>query len=119
MNKIELKKAYKQSHTPMGILQIKNNINGKEFIVSSANLPGTINKYQFSLKYKVCVVKELQQDWDMYGEENFSFNVIDNLEPKEDPAYNYKEDLKTLQDLWIDKIQPFGEKGYNKQEAKQ
>ena len=31
----------------------------------------------------------------------------------EDPLYDYKEDLKTLEELWLEKLQPYDEKGYN------
>ena len=50
----------------------------------------------------------------LFGKENFLFEVLDNLEPKEDPSYNYTEDLQTLEDMWIEKLQPFNDKGYNK-----
>jgi hypothetical protein len=48
------------------------------------------------------------------GEEGFSFDVLDRLEPREDVNYDYTEELKTLEAMWIEKLQPFGEKGYNR-----
>jgi hypothetical protein len=27
---------------------------------------------------------------------------------------NYKEEVKMLEEIWIEKLQPFGNKGYNK-----
>jgi len=39
---------------------------------------------------------------------------LDQLEPKEDPAYNYTDDLTVLLELWLEKLQPFEDRGYNK-----
>lgn len=104
--KEELKKAYKQNHTPMGVFQITNSINGKRFIGSGTNVPAKINKFKFELKYLSCKIKELQKDYDKFGENSFSFEVIDRLEPKEGETINYKEELETLEQMWIEKVKP-------------
>lgn len=111
----ELKKAYKQTQTPMGVYQIKNTQNGKLFIGSSMNLPGKINGHKFSLKYGGHINKDMQNDYNKYGERSFTFEVLDYLEPKNDPAINYKEELNLLEEMWLQKLQPYGEKGYNKE----
>lgn len=36
------------------------------------------------------------------------------MNKKEDLNYDYTEELKTLEEMWIEKLQPFNEKGYNK-----
>lgn len=114
INKSEIKKNYKQSLQPMGIYQIKNLVNNKILIGSSKNLPGRINRFKFSLKFGAESNKELLEDYKKYGEGSFSFEILDILNPKEDPAYDYTEDLKVLEGMWLEKLQPFGEKGYNK-----
>jgi len=114
IDKKELKKQYKQTLPPMGIYQIKNLISGKIFIGNSKNLHGKSNSYKFQLNSGLHINRELQEDYSKNGEENFSFEVLDTLEPKDDPAYKYDDDLKTLEELWLEKLQPFGEKGYNK-----
>lgn len=111
----EIKKAYKQTLTPMGVYQIKNNENGKIFIGSSLNVPGKINGHKFSLKYGSHINKDLQNDYNKCGENSFTFEVLDYLEPKTDPAINYKEELNLLEEMWLQKLQPYGEKGYNKE----
>ena len=114
INKSEIKKKYKQTITPMGIYQLKNLINGKILIGSSKNLPARKNRFEMELSYGSLTDKELLHDLRQFRKENFLFEVLDYLEPKEDPSYNYTEDLKTLEELWIEKLQPFNEKGYNK-----
>jgi len=113
-DKKELKNQYKQTLQPMGIYQIKNLINGKIFIGCTKNLQGKINSYKFQLKQGCHMNRELQKDYIHFGEENFSFEVLDYLEPQEDPKYDYSEDLIVLEEIWIEKLQPFDDKGYNK-----
>jgi len=113
INKSEIKKNYKESLTPMGVYQIKNLVNGKIFIGSTKNLPARINRHKFELKFGSEGITELQNDYNKYGEGNFSFEIIDELKPKDEPGYNYTEDIAVLEQLWVEKLQPFSEKGYN------
>ncbi len=117
MDKKELKKQYKQTVQPMGIYQIKNLKNGKIFIGSAKNLPGKLNSAKFQLEHGSHPQRDLQKDFDDLGEKNFSFEAVDYLEPKEDTGYNYTKDLSVLEEMWLEKLQPFGEKGYNKRES--
>ena len=114
IDKKELKKNYKQTSTPMGVYQIKNLANGKIFISSSKNIPGRINRHKFQLKFGGEDIKELMEDYKKFGEENFSFEILDELKPKDEAGYDYTEDLEVLEELWLEKLQPFGERGYNK-----
>ena len=113
IDKAELKRKYKQTLTPMGIYIIKNLVNGKIFIGKSKNIPGRINRHKFDLERNAENIQDLQKDYNQFGLENFSFEILDQLEPKEDPTYNYTEDLTVLEELWLEKLQPFGDKGYN------
>jgi len=114
INKKELKKQYKQSLPPMGIYRIKNLVNGKIFVGSSLNLHGKSNSFKFQLKSGLHVNSELQRDFNQFGEENFVFEVVDTLEPKEDPSYNYNDDLKVFLEMWLEKLQSYDRVGYNK-----
>lgn len=114
MDKKELKKQYKQTLQPMGIFQIKNLVNEKIFIGSSSNIEGKLNSIKFQLEMDSYVNRELQKDFTKFGANKFIFEIIDILEPKKDPGYDYSEDLKTLEDMWLEKLKPFNEKGYNK-----
>ncbi len=114
IDKKEVKKNYKQTAPPMGVYQIKNLVNGKIFIGSSKNIPGRINRHKFALQFGSEEIKELLIDYKEYGEKNFSFDILDQLKPKDEPGYDYTEDIEVLEELWIEKLQPFGERGYNK-----
>jgi group I intron endonuclease len=114
IDKRKVKEQYKQTVLPMGVYQIKNLANGKVFIGSGKNLPGKFNSHRFQLKQGSHMNRALQEDYKHFGEEKFSFDVLDYLEPKEDPKYDYAADLALLEDMWVEKLQPFGERGYNK-----
>ena len=109
----EIIKQYKQTVQPMGIYQIRNLINGKILVGSNLNLRAIENRFGFMGAAGFLGNTELQNDCLKYGKADFALEIIDKLDPKEDPAYDYREDLKTLEEMWIEKLQPFGEKGYN------
>lgn len=115
-DKKELKKQYKQTLPPMGIFKVENLANGRVLIGSSKNLPGKANSYRFQLKQGSHMNRELQNDFNRFGEENFEFSVVDYLDPKDGPGYDYTNDLAALEEMWLERLQPYGEKGYNKKE---
>lgn len=114
INKKELKQRYKETLPSMGIYCIKNLTTGKVFIGKSKELRGKLNSIKFQLNHGSFINGELQKDFNKSGEENFSFEILDNLEHKEDSDYDYTRDLATLERMWLDKLQPYDSKGYNK-----
>ncbi len=113
MDKKEKIRQYKQTVQPMGVYQIKNLKNGKLFVGSSTDLRGKINRDKFQLKSGLHMNRQLQEDFRENGEDGFSFDILDYLKPKEDLSFDYKEELKLLEEMWLEKLQPYGEKGYN------
>lgn len=113
MNKKDLKRQYKQNPRPMGVFQIRNTVNEKVYVASSLNLPGSFNSGEFQLKMGIHPSKTLQSDWKLQGGENFAFEVLEEVFPKEIDGYDYLADLLFLEDLWLEKLQPFGQNGYN------
>lgn len=111
----ELKLAYKQNPPPMGVYQIKNNTNGKIFLGSSMNLSGKFNSNRFQLNFKCHPNKELQEDWNLYGSDAFSFEILETLESEEIPKDTWRDALSALEDKWLTTLQPYGETGYSKQ----
>jgi hypothetical protein len=113
---LDRKKAirdYKQTPTPMGILGIRNTADGKLFLLAAKNLPGIMNSQRFSLRHGSHPNRELQADFKRLGEDAFSFEVLDTLEPKEGAGFDYTADLKALEQMWLERLQPFGDKGYH------
>ena len=113
MDKKELKNNYKQAIQPMGIYQIRNTINGRVFLGSAKDLRGIINSNKFQLKGGLHRNKELQKDFNDVGDKGFAFEIVDYLEPGEGTSCDYSTELKTLEALWLEKLQPYEERGYN------
>jgi hypothetical protein len=109
-----VKKLYKQTPRAMGIYQVKNMASGKIYIGRSTDLNGKLNSEKFQLKNNMHMNKELQNDFNVMGDGKFVFEVLDRLQPKGDPQYDYGGDLQLLEAMWLEKLQPFGAKGYHK-----
>jgi len=110
----ELKEEYKQMKFKMGVFQIKNNINGKIFIGSSLDLKAIWFAQKLQLDMGMHQNGELQKDWKKFGSDNFSYDILDEINETEDKPVDYKKEVKTLEDMIINELQPFEEKGYNK-----
>ena len=39
--------------------------------------------------------------------------ILDEISAKEGPDHDYRDDLASLEELWLEKLEPYGEKGYN------
>ena len=88
-------------------------ITGRIFIGSSANLPGKKNAIEFQLKMDSHMNSVLQGDYKKLGADKFSFEVLDELEPKEGVNYDYSDDLSALLELWVDKLKLYEQNCYN------
>ena len=114
MNRKDKIKEYKRSIQPMGVYQIRNKVNGKIFLGSSKDLKGILNRIKFQLKNNLHRNSDMQNDFNEIGGINFSFEILDYLEPSDNMDGNYTIELQILEDMWMEKIKPFNEKGYNK-----
>lgn len=109
----ELKRAYQERVKQAGIFQVKNTANGKVLLGSSLNLDGPLNYHKFALTTGKHRNSALQEDWNTYGADAFVFEILDIVKEKDDPAFNVADELAVLEQLWIEELQPFGERGYN------
>jgi hypothetical protein len=109
----EIHREYKERVKPSGVFQIKNTANGKVLLGSSLNLEGPLNKHRFILTINGHPNKELQKDWKELGPDQFTFEILETIQVKDDPNFNLKDELTLLEEIWMEKLQPFGERGYN------
>ncbi len=111
--KKELKREHKQSYSRMGIYQVRNIANDKVLVGAALNLQGILNRHKFELKMGSHRNNRLQADWREFGDENFAFEILDEVTPKEGQDRDYQAELAVLEELWLEKLQPYGERGYN------
>ncbi len=109
----ELQREYQERVKPTGVYQIKNLANGKVWLGSSLNLEGLLNRNRFTLRNNSHPNKELQKDWNELGPDQFTFEVLEVVKVQDDPNFNLKDELTLLEQIWVERLQPFGERGYN------
>lgn len=109
-----LKQQFKEASVEAGVFQIKNTKNNKIFVGSTKNFK-TINGIKFMLSTNAYTSnKQLQKDWNEYGSDAFEFEILEKLKKdNDDPYFNEKEALQALEEKWLEKLQPYGENGYN------
>ena len=109
----EMIRNYRERRKPAGVFQIKNIANGKVLLGSSLNLEGPLNSHRFMLTTGSHRNKALQNEWNAYGEKNFVFEILETVKVTDDPNFNLNDELILLEEIWLERLQPFGEKGYN------
>jgi len=103
IKKKELINNYKQQEIEMGIIQICNTITGYSLVDTSVNLYKPFESIKFKLSIGRYKLKQLQADWDTYGEKSFEFKVVERLKPNEPSTEKEKtDDLKELLKIYID-----------------
>ncbi|MBJ6360156.1 GIY-YIG nuclease family protein [Paenibacillus sp. GCM10012307] len=108
----ELQEAYKQLKTYMGVIQVTNKVSGKIFVDTYPNLKNKWSTIQASLDMGQFPNLELQKEWKELGAESFSYEVLEQKEA--DDISDMRWELKQLKKRWFEKLQPFGDKGYNR-----
>lgn len=112
--KKELIMQYKEQKPEAGVYLIRNKVNNKVGVFSTPNLR-SLNGKLGMLEGGSHMNKQLQEEWKAFGRENFAIEVAEVLEYKDESAMSRKDRLKKLEASWIEKLQPFGEKGYHKE----
>ena len=109
----ELRRSYKETPRQAVIFQVKNCKNGKILLGSSTNLHGPFNRIRFELSAGSHDNSALQDDWNQFGPDAFTFEILEVVKPSEDPAFCLQDELTLLEQIWLEKLQPFGARGYN------
>ena len=111
--KKELRRQFEAVPVEAGIYEVQNTENQKIFIGKTPNLK-TLNGMKHILNMGANNNKELQADWNHFGQDAFTFTILEVVEKSEDPSFNEKKALEQLEEKWLIGKQPFGERGYNR-----
>lgn len=111
----ELIRAYKENPPRAGVLQIRNTVNGRIYVVAFQNFNGKINREGFRLAAGNHANKALQDDWKAQKPGDFVFEALEFMPaPAADASpLLIREALIALERRWLDKLKPYGERGYN------
>lgn len=108
----ELMEQFNQIKTYMGAVKITNTVNGKIFIDTFPNLKNQWLTIKMQLDMGRHPNSGLQRDWKEMGEEAFTYEVIEEKET--DDMADVRYEVKKLKKLWLEKLQPYEDKGYNR-----
>ena len=110
----DIQSEYKERSKSAGVFQVKNVVNGKVLLGSSLNLDGPLNGHRFMLEISGHTNKALQKEWNEFGANKFVFEILEVVKVNDDdPNFNLDDELTLLEQIWLEKLQPFGERGYN------
>jgi len=107
-------RQYKETPRPAGVYRVRNTVTGRSLVGSTADLPGMLNRQRFQLDSGAHADKDLQRDWDGLGPGAFEFDVLDRLEPRDEPTYDPAEDLRLLGEMWLEKLAASGDPLYGR-----
>lgn len=109
----ELKQAYKEAPPLMGIYAIRNKTNGKLLLGKTTVLDKAWNRHEFQLRNNSHPNRQFQADWLKYGQDAFSYEILDTLKPESTPQAFWRDALAAMEKKWLDQLSPYGDKGYN------
>ena len=112
-DKKQLKKDYQIAKRSLGVFLIRNTTNDKVYVGSGLDINGIINRHKFALGAGGHNSKQLQKDWNELGAEKFAFEILDQMEPLDDPGFDARCELAFMEEMWLEKLSPYGDRGYN------
>ena len=101
----ELREQYKNRKITGGVYRLLNRENGKYFLKSTDEMKAAHSFFKMCYDFDNCTLPSVAQDWKTYGREAFCIEELDLLEKGEDQTTEeYRRDLKTLYELWEEKL---------------
>ena len=112
-SKKEIKSSFKEMEFKIGVFQIRNIANNKIYVESSTDLVAIWNRHKFQLNNGLHLNASLQKEWTENGEINFIYEILSEIKQDKTKTIDYRKEAKQLEEMFIEELQPFGEKGYN------
>jgi hypothetical protein len=97
-------RAYKEQKPTMGVYRLRNTANGRFLFGSSLNVPAMFNRLKTQLRLGVHQNAALQDDWRVLGADVFEFETLDTLEPSDAPTARPADDLRVLEEMWVERL---------------
>lgn len=111
-----LKQQAREKRSQAGVYQIRNLRTGRILVEGTLNLK-TINGRKMELARGAHRNARLQADVTALGSEAFAFEILEVLEETEEGFVYRRDALKQLEAAWLERLEPYGERGYNSRPA--
>ena len=106
-NKKDLLAAYKQRKQIGGVYAITNTKTGKSLVLANTDIAGIQKRYEFAALTGGCFHPKLMRDAETYGNDAFTFLVLETLERKDTQTdKEFANDLDTLLELRLEQYDP-------------
>lgn len=103
--KKELRDQFLQMKPAMGIFMIKCKLNNKCHLQTAQDLRAVINGAKARIGGGFHPFKELQKEVTEFGVDNFTIEILEELEYDEDESKtDYSQELAILQIIWEEKL---------------
>jgi len=115
MDKKEMKQQYKQAKFEAGVYMIKNLVNNRIFLGTTANIR-SLNGVRFQLETGSHINPQLQEEFNEFGADKFSISVLEIFKEKENVEYTTKDkldELKKIKHRLLKELKPFNDRGYH------
>lgn len=96
--KKQLKKEYLEAGTTGGVVSLRCEANGRVYLTARKNINGAFNRTRLQLEGGRHFIKQLQQDWNEFGKDNFIYEVLDEIKDADEA------ELEELKELWREKL---------------
>lgn len=111
--KKEQRNEYKLIKLRPGIFQIIYRKENKIYLETTSDLDKAFNSDIFKLKAGMHSNKDLQNDWNTFGEEEFEFKILDELKLNDtETTLQIRKELKELLEIHKNEMKLKGEKLY-------
>ena len=106
-NKKDLLAAYKQRKQVGGVYAVTNTKTGKSLVLANTDIAGIQKRYEFAQLTGGCFHPKIQHDAEIYGNDAFSFTILEELERKDTQTdKEFASDLETLLEMRLEQFTP-------------
>jgi hypothetical protein len=92
-----IRRAYKERTKRAGVFRVVNTANGRVLLGSGLDLHAPLNRVAFELDMAMCRNAEMKRDLETFGRDSFVIEVLDTVEPGDDPDLDPERELEVLE----------------------
>ncbi len=98
---------YKKRMQQGGVYAIRCTQNGKSLLLSTADMVGSLNRYDFSQMTGGCLHPKMRDDWAKFGAAAFVFEIVETLTQQETQTdADFHKEIGELLDMLTSQISP-------------
>jgi hypothetical protein len=96
-----IRRAYKERTKQPGVFRVINTANRRVLLCSGLDLRGPLNRVAFELDMAMCRNADLKHDLETFGRASFEIEVLETVEPEDDPDFDPKKGLELLEKKYL------------------